>query len=76
MIFSNNSFEPNEPSQGWDGTRDGRSVEQGVYVYYLEYTVNGRKEKTVGSVTLIKQRQNIFFHCLCIVALDGIVVFA
>ena len=54
LIFSNNSFEPNEPSQGWDGTRDGRSVEQGVYVYYLEYTVNGRKEKTVGSVTLIK----------------------
>ena len=53
-VYSNSNFEPNDPDQGWDGTRDGKAIEQGVYVYLVKYELDGRIESIYGTITLIK----------------------
>ena len=37
LVFSNEDFLSNDPNNGWNPDLDFR-VEQGVYVYVLEYT--------------------------------------
>ena len=41
-------------TRAWDGMYGGKAQEVGVYVYYLEYTCNGRNETRSGNVTLIR----------------------
>lgn len=53
QVFLNKAFEPNEPAVGWDGRRADKKSEQGVYVYYIEYTANGSVEIAAGSITLL-----------------------
>jgi gliding motility-associated-like protein len=31
-------FETTEPTQGWDGTFHGKLVEEGIYIYHIQYT--------------------------------------
>ena len=31
-------FETTDPTQGWDGTYHGKLVEEGVYIYHIQYT--------------------------------------
>ena len=46
---------PNDPAMGWDGTFNGKLVEQGVYVYYVVVEdVLGSTKKLKGEVTLLK----------------------
>ncbi|MGP8215163.1 MAG: gliding motility-associated C-terminal domain-containing protein, partial [Bacteroidia bacterium] len=33
-------FETTDPTQGWDGTYHGKLVEEGIYIYRIEYTSN------------------------------------
>ena len=54
LVFVNESFSPNDSDLGWDGTRDGNSLEQGVYVYHVQYKVDGQIENVFGTVTLLK----------------------
>jgi len=54
LKFVNEMFDTNDSSQGWDGRFNNRLVEQGVYVYVLEYTINGINEIKAGSVTIIR----------------------
>lgn len=41
------------PETGWDGTKNGKKVGEGVYMYYIEFkSFNGRRRTLTGSVTL------------------------
>jgi len=53
-MFVNENFLPNDPSLGWDGTFNGRKVEQGVYVYYVSYKIENRIEKDAGDITIMR----------------------
>ncbi|MBK8370957.1 MAG: gliding motility-associated C-terminal domain-containing protein [Saprospiraceae bacterium] len=55
LVFIKNNFKPNNPDDGWDGTFSGRNVEQGVYVYYIEYRTRLGIEKLVGDLTVLFQ---------------------
>ncbi len=48
-------FESNDIEQGWDGTKDGTPLNQGVFVYKLQVIMynNDRIEQT-GNITLIR----------------------
>lgn len=48
-------FPANEPTLGWDGTLNGRPVNSGVYVYYVEVRyINGALERYRGDVTVVQ----------------------
>jgi len=53
-VFTNTNFAPNDPDLGWDGTRDGKRIEQGVYVYFVRYESVDRIETLYGTVTLLR----------------------
>jgi gliding motility-associated-like protein len=55
--WGNVVFESKDPAVGWNGTwkKDGRPVEEGVYVYRIFYTDNMlQKYQLMGHVTLIR----------------------
>mgnify|MGYP001489689788 CR=1 FL=1 len=52
MVFSNENFQPNDPSEGWNGTFMGRTVEQGVYVYVIEYVTRNAVNILSGDLTV------------------------
>lgn len=54
LVFSNENFKPNQPEQGWDGTFRNKIVEQGVYVYYIEYVTRNGVQKLVGDLTVLE----------------------
>jgi gliding motility-associated-like protein len=48
-------FATGDASEAWDGTRNGRPAEQGVYVYTIEAICdNGQRTVVAGNVTLIR----------------------
>lgn len=54
-VFLNESFQPNEPSEGWDGYYKDSPVNQGVYTYYaLVKYLDGTEEKLFGDLTLLR----------------------
>ena len=55
LLLSRSNFQPNDPAFGWDGTFSGKPVEQGVYVYYIEYETRKGVDVLVGDVTVIRQ---------------------
>ncbi len=55
LIFENSNFPPNVPSEGWDGTYNGREANQGVYVYQYEVRFeNGELRQVATDATLIR----------------------
>lgn len=55
LMFLNKNFEANEPSEGWDGTNEGRACEQGVYLWTATVRYkSGELEMISGDVTLMK----------------------
>lgn len=53
MVFEKYNFQPNDPTQGWDGTLNGKIMTPAVFVYFAE--VKFKDGKTVlfkGDVTL------------------------
>jgi len=48
-------FEGVDIQEGWDGTKGGLELVNGVYVYYIELTYNDETTKTlVGDITLLR----------------------
>ena len=55
QVFEGLNFEPNDESQGWNGTFRGKVASQGVYAYYAEtLNKNGHITKLKGSLTLVR----------------------
>ena len=54
MVFEQTNFLPNDYDKGWDGTRNGKHLNAGVYVYYavVEFR-DGAKKVFKGDVTLV-----------------------
>ncbi len=54
LIFENNNFQANDPSEGWDGTFNDESVVSGVYVYVIKaLTVDAKELVLAGDVTVL-----------------------
>lgn len=48
-------FESDELDEGWDGTFEGEPLNQGVFVYTVNYDlINGQSGEISGNVTLVK----------------------
>jgi gliding motility-associated-like protein len=55
MIYLNEHFLPNDPSEGWDGKRKGVALNHGVYAYkMMAKFADGRSEIRYGDVTLLR----------------------
>ncbi|MEP7197057.1 MAG: gliding motility-associated C-terminal domain-containing protein [Saprospiraceae bacterium] len=54
-VFSNEKFQPNEMTSGWNGKYKGQDCNPAVYVYWLEVElINGKKWKLYGDITLLR----------------------
>jgi len=58
MVFNRwgqNIFESNDVDRGWDGTLNGKELNQGVFVYSLKVELyNNEIIKKTGNITLLK----------------------
>ncbi|NNE15274.1 MAG: gliding motility-associated C-terminal domain-containing protein [Saprospiraceae bacterium] len=54
LVFKNQNFPINEPSQGWDGHYENSKINPGVYVYLINYTVNGQILSDNGNITIVR----------------------
>ena len=55
LIFSQNQGSINDESIGWDGTFDGRNIENGVFSYYAKVIyLDEIEESFYGDVTLVR----------------------
>ncbi len=55
QVFANRHFQPNDESQGWDGTFRGHFVAQGVYVWVLEAVLTDGTTKIMkGDLTVFR----------------------
>jgi gliding motility-associated-like protein len=55
QVFSRQDFAPNDESQGWDGTFNGRLLNPGVFVYMAEVRfIDGFTARYKGDVTLVR----------------------
>jgi len=55
LVFEQSDFEVNDPSRGWDGTKNGKPVPAGVYLWVLEAEFpDGKSEQSQGQTTLIR----------------------
>jgi len=55
LIFTKKAIAPNDRSQGWNGTFDGKKMDSGVYVYLLDINFeNGENKKISGTVNLLR----------------------
>jgi hypothetical protein len=53
-VFEVRNFQPNDPSYGWDGAHNGRTMQPAVFVYFAEIElVDGRTLLYKGDVTLV-----------------------
>ncbi len=47
-------FESKDQTRGWNGTIDGKQAVEGVYMWYLQTTINGEPKKLKGDVSLMR----------------------
>jgi gliding motility-associated-like protein len=47
-------FETHAPTEGWDGTAQSQPMGTGVYVWRLEWSVNGNARAHMGQVTVLR----------------------
>ncbi len=54
-VFQMDSFQPNDPTFGWDGKLNGKDLNNGVFVYYAEIEfIDGFTEIYKGDFTLMR----------------------
>jgi len=55
QVFQRNSFPPNDSTQGWDGTYEGKNLTPGVYTYSAQLLLtDGTIISKYGDVTIIR----------------------
>ncbi len=55
LVFRKTHFQPNDPTQGWDGRFRETTLNPGVYVYRIEIEYgDGLKENLAGDVTIVR----------------------
>ena len=54
MVFINKNFVLGDANSGWDGRFNDQKVNIGVYVYYINYVLNGEEFTKAGSITLVR----------------------
>ena len=55
MVYSRENILPNDPSTGWDGTYNGKYLQNGVYVYMAELELSSGEVVLIkGDVTIVK----------------------
>jgi len=55
LLFALEDFNAENEEMGWDGVFQGKSLNPGVFIYYLEVTfIDGHVEVYQGDFTLIK----------------------
>ncbi|HJW31688.1 MAG TPA: LamG-like jellyroll fold domain-containing protein [Saprospiraceae bacterium] len=47
-------FSTTDVNEKWDGTKDGKELEPGQYIYFFSYLCEGQERKKTGSVVLIR----------------------
>ncbi len=52
--YGNEVFKTTDLSIGWNGKYKNETVQQDVYAYYAEFTINGKTEKRKGNITLLR----------------------
>ena len=55
LVFEQANIEPNEPSQGWNGTFRGREAAADVYIYYAVLLLNDGKTEIVKGDFVLKR---------------------
>ena len=53
-IFEKNGIPTNDPSFGWDGRHKDEKLLPGVYLYHIQYELNGESIQVFGSVSLVR----------------------
>jgi gliding motility-associated-like protein len=55
IVYQNNDFLPNIPTDGWDGTHRGQPMNPAVFVWFAEVEfIDGQVEFFEGDVTLVR----------------------
>ena len=55
LVYQAQTFQPNDPLFGWDGSYRGKLMNTGVYVYYVEVVFNdGEIFPFKGEVSLLR----------------------
>lgn len=55
QVFEALDFQPNDPTQGWNGKQRGKDAMPGVYVYYAVVRfIDGQEEILTGDVTVFR----------------------
>lgn len=55
LLYVQESFPPNDPTMGWDGTHGGDKLNGGVFVYFIKVRLRGNREEILkGDVTLLR----------------------
>ena len=53
LVFTRDNVDLNNPAFGWDGYIGNNKVQSGVYVYRIEYLVNGELHYKTGGVSVV-----------------------
>lgn len=54
-IWTKQNFQPNDPTEGWDGSYRGEALNPGVFVWWAEVLlINGQKIPLEGGVTIVR----------------------
>lgn len=54
LVFLKENFQPNIPTEGWDGTFKGQDVVPGVFVFLVEYLAPSGVKVLSGDLTVIR----------------------
>lgn len=54
LVYEQKDFDLSHNNVAWDGQFNGEEVNTGIYVYYMNYVLDGREINDVGTLTVIR----------------------
>ena len=54
LVFDVSNVLSSDPTAKWDGRKGNNEVNQGVYVYQLQYMLNGQMVSDLGQITVVR----------------------